>query len=300
MIFDKSKNYSAIKNQIEETKKQYFINVQNDPGLISSPSEIVDELINNWYLFNEDKSFNVTEFLKTVFKDIIYDKTRKNFSISIGYVFTNNSGEFQQSFNFPSINHTVLIDKKFSTSQSLFSFGYKIFFKKDLSLLSYLDIQASYARGFSEIKDKIPVVYINSETEGLFKTDEYLRNFKNSYKLTSLDSYGLMVAVPLFDLNFIELGAACSFSYNKYLFEPDMYFIYSKYRTEYNSNGEPIFRETISSGAITLNKQIKKEYFLVTPLINFVYNTPIGFGLKANLSYNFINVNFFYNFVLFH
>lgn len=297
MKFDNKTNYSQIRNQIEETKQHYFKEVKADPELLSSPSEIVDNVIDNWYLLLDDKELEGSNLLITCLDDVLLDKGRKKYSVFLGGVFINNTLNFEENLSFPGISHTVKLNKSASLPQLTLGIGYKLFFDKKSYFLSYIDIQAFYSMGYKNVNDKYPVAYTNREVTSTYTIDETVRNFNNDYKLSSLNSYGIKLAVPLYELNFLVIEAAFNFSMNSYVFKPDMHFTYSKYKTNV---GPPITRETLSLGAQTLQEEEINKYFSIIPMIDANLKIDSRFGVRISASYNYAAMSIFYNTPLFY
>lgn len=298
LVFDANIDYGLLRLQLEEGKRQYFIDLQNNPRRISSSEEIVNSVINQWYLFDNNK-ISAAELLNSSLENMITDKTRKRFSFFAGNAFINNTVKFSETISFSGINYEVNLDDKVLFPQYTFGMGYKLYFQKESFLLSYLDIQAEYSRAYTEVSRSKRVMYSYTTFDGSYETQEYLRNFDDSYKLTSLISYGLKVSVPLVEWEFLSFEIGGGFYFNNYQYEPDMYFIYSKYRTEYNSDGQPIYRETLLSGSTTINQKVKKEYFSFIPTIDVNLDILLGFGIKISGSYNYLALNAFYKTALF-
>lgn len=296
MKFEDKTDYSQIRNQIEESKQQYFREVKANPALLSTPAEIVNNVVDNWYLMLEDKELDASDIIITCLDDMLLDKGRKKYSISFGGVFVNNTIDFEEKLNFPGINHTVTLNKTSSLPQLSLGIGYKLFFDKRSYFLSYVDIQAFYSLGYSEVFEEYPVAYTNEEVTSTYTIDETLRNFNDDYKLSSLNSYGLKLAVPVYELDFLVLEAALSLNMNSYTFKPDMHFTYSKYKTNV---GPPVTRETLALGALTLQEEKVKKYFSIIPMIDATFRIDSKFGVKFNFSYNYMVMNLHYATALF-
>jgi hypothetical protein len=113
--------------------------------------------------------------------------------------------------------------------------------------------------------------------------------------LNSLNSYTLKLITPLLQYDYLSAECGLSLNYNTFSYEPDLYFIYSKYRTEFNGS-IPILRETVSSGSKSINTEIEKKYFSFVPVLDLsVFIIPGTLGIKASGSYNFAALNLFYN-----
>jgi|GEM_PF-4805436 len=291
-------DYGLIIEQLEILKKQYFYEVYKNPDLISSSSEIVNNLIKHWYLLEKDENFNTAEFLTSVITDISVDESRKRFSFRLGNVFFNNV-RFEESLSFPGVDHAVLLNKSESLPQITFSAGYKIYLAEKRFLLSYVDVQALFAFGYSEVNREETIFYNISESSGNVQTDTYIRNFQNKYKLTALNTYGINLSVPVYRISPFIIEASARVSYNNYKFVPDMYFLYSKYKTTYNSTGQQIHRETLASGAKSINEEVSESYFSVIPTLDLSYLITNGINIQSQLSYNYINMNLGFNTALF-
>lgn len=58
--------------------KRYFAEVKENPELLTSPAEIVNNVTDNWYLLLDDKNIEASELLINSISDVILDKSRKN------------------------------------------------------------------------------------------------------------------------------------------------------------------------------------------------------------------------------
>lgn len=296
--YNAATDYGLIREQLEILKRQYFNDVHKNPALISSPSEIINNLIKHWYLLEEDENFNSAGFLTSVITDISVDESRKRFSFRLGNVFYNNI-RFEESLNFPGIDQPVLLNKSESFPQLSFSMGYKIYLAKEQFLFSYLDIQALFAFGYAEVNREESIFYNSSEISGNVQTDTYIRNFQNKYKLTALNTYGMNLSMPVYRRSSLMIEASARVSYNNYKFVPDMYFLYSKYKITYNSTGQQIRREAVTSGAKTINEEVSKSYFSVIPTLDLTYLITSGLNIQSCFSYNYVSLNLGFNTALF-
>lgn len=299
MKFDKEVDYISVRSQIESDKKLYFVGVKENPEMLSSPKEIVKNIINNWYLLYDDPELEASDILITSLVDVLSDKSRNIYSLFIGNVFINNTIDFDESIDFPGIDHTVRLNSTASLPQFSLGIGYKLYFSNRSLFLSYVDIQLFYSKGYSEKTSKQSVVYKNTEVNGNFTTEESLRNFDDNYILSSLNSYGLKLSIPMYENDFLTLEAAFTFSLNSYLYKPDMYFTFSKYRTEYDSNGQPVARETLALGSQTIKDEVTEEYLSIIPMIDMSVKIYNRLGAKISASYNYAALNLFYNTALF-
>lgn len=295
MRFDENIDYSSVRNQMESDKKRYFAEVKENPELLTSPAEIVNNVTDNWYLLFDDKNIEASDLLISSISDVIDDKSRKKYSVFIGGVIINNTINFEESITFPGIDHTVNLSNKTSLPQFSLGVGYKLYFDKESFFLSYVDIQGYYSKGYSEENAEQPVIYNNTVVTGNFTTQEFLRNFDDDYKLSSLNSYGLKLSLPIFENSFLRIESGFNFSYNSYVYTPNMHFTFSKYRTEYDTNGQPIFRETLVLGTQTITDEIQKEYFAFIPSLDVSLKIGNRFGVKMIAGYNYAAVNVFYN-----
>jgi hypothetical protein len=293
--FDENTDYSSMRNQMESDKKRYFADVKENPELLTSPAEIVNNVTDNWYLLLDDKNIEASDLLINSISDVIDDKSRKKYSVFLGGVIINNTINFEESITFPGIDHTVNLSNTTSLPQFSLGVGYKLYFDKESFFLSYVDIQGYYAKGYSEENAEQPVIYNNTVVTGNFTTQEFLRNFDDDYKLSSLNSYGLKLSLPIFEHGFLRIEGGFNFSYNSYVYTPNMHFTFSKYRTEYDTNGQPIFRETLVLGTQTISDEIKKEYFAFIPSLDVSLKIGSQFGVKMIAGYNYAAVNVFYN-----
>ncbi|MBP9120915.1 MAG: hypothetical protein KBF59_08615 [Ignavibacterium sp.] len=299
MKFDENTDYSYVRSQIESDKKRYFAEVKENPELLTSPAEIVNNVTDNWYLLLDDKNIEASELLINSISDVILDKSRKKYSVFIGGVFVNTTINFEESITFPGIDYIVNMNKYTSLPQFSLGVGYKLYFDKKSFFLSYVDIQGYYSKGYSEERGEESVVYNNTVISGSFTTQELIRNFDDEFKLSSLNSYGLKLSLPIFENSFLRIEGGFNFSYNSYIYTPNMHFTYAKYRTEYGSNGQPIFRETLALGTQTITDEIKKEYFAFIPSLDVSIKIDSRFGVKMIAGYNYAALNIFYNTALF-
>ena len=295
--FDEKTNYTILRNQIEESKKQYFRQVKDNPSLISSPGEIVDNVIDNWYLLLDDTNLEASKLLIKCLDDVLLDKGRKKYSVFVGGVFINNTIDFNEKFNFPGIDYTVNLNRQTTLSQVFLGVGYKLYFNKKSYFMSYIDIQAYYSKGVSYIKDEQPVAFTKSEVTSTYTIDQILRNFNDSYKLSSLNSYGVKLSFPFYEYDFMTFEGAVSFTQNDYVFTPDMHFTYSKYKTNY---GPPVTRETLSLGAQTFSEKMTKKYFCVIPMLEANLKIDSQFGMKFSAGYNYLAMSVYFATPLFY
>jgi len=295
MKFDENIDYSSVRSQMESAKKRYFTDIKENPGLPASPSEIVNNVIENWYLLFDDKNIDASDLLLNSISAVILDISRKKYSVFLGGVFLNNTINFQESIEFSGIDYIVNLSNTASLPQFSLGIGYKLYFEKQSFFLSYVDIQGYYSKGYSEKNAEQSVVYNNTVVNGSFTTQEMLRNFDDVYTLSSLNSYGLKLSFPIFENHLLRIEGAFNFSFNSYIYTPNMYFTFSKYRTEYNTNGQPIFRETLLSGGKTITDEIKKEYFAFIPTLDVSLKIDSRYGVKMIAGYNYVALNIFYN-----
>jgi len=297
--YDKEVDYISVRNQIESEKKQYFIEVKENSEMLSSPEEIVQNVANNWYLLYDNPELDASAILIASLIDVLSDKSRNKYSLFIGSVFVNNSIDFDESINFPGIDHTVTLNKTASLPQFSLGIGYKLYFNNKSLFLSYIDIQFFYSKGYSEKTSNQSVVYKSTEINGNFTTEELLRNFDDDFMLSSLNSYNLKLSIPVYENDFFTLEAGFNFSLNSYIYKPDMYFTFSKYRTEYDSNGQPVARETLALGSQTIKDEVTKEYVSVIPMIDMSAKIYNRLGAKISAGYNYAAFNLFYYTTLF-
>lgn len=297
MRFDDTQNYTAIRKQIETSKLQYFIDVMANPDLLISPTEIVDNVIDNWYLLLDNQEINSTNILTACLDDILLDKSRKKYSIFIGGVFVNNTVNLDEKLNFPGIDYSVNINKTGSLPQYSFGIGYKIYFDKKSYFLSFVDLQLFYSMGYKEISEEYPVAYTNKEVTSTYTIDETLRNFNDDYKISNLNSIGLKFSIPFYEMGVLSLELAASLNYNSFLYKPDMHFTYSKYKTNV---GPPVTRETLALGAETIQEEKTINYFSVIPMLDANIIIESRFGLRLSASYNFAAMSVFYATPLFY
>lgn len=292
--FNDSQNYSTIRTQLEETRIQYFYDVQTNPSLISRTSDLIDDVIKNWYLLQKHPEIDIVGLLKTVNVDITENKTRKRLSFWVSSVLYNNTIHFTESIGFTSFDQKLNLDKKTSLSQFSLGVGYKFHIPQKSVLFSYIDVQAYYSRGLTGNDFEQSIFYSSSKLDGNFRIEEYLRSFENDYKLSALDSYGLKVSTPLAEFYLFTLEASCSFSLNSYLYTPDMHFIYSIYRTEYNDLGQAVSRETILSGAKKITDEKRISYFALIPSLDITMDLIADLSVKLSGGYNFAGVSVYY------
>lgn len=111
--------------------KRYFAEVKENPELLTSPAEIVNNVTDNWYLLLDDKNIEASELLINSISDLILDKSRKKYSVFIGGVFVNTTINFEESITFPGIDYIVNMNKYTSLPQFSLGVGYKLYFDKN-------------------------------------------------------------------------------------------------------------------------------------------------------------------------
>ncbi|HVO74464.1 MAG TPA: hypothetical protein VMT35_10610 [Ignavibacteriaceae bacterium] len=295
--YNSAENYSLIRNQVENDKKNYFSSIGKGTKEDVSVNEFFDNVINNWYLLIDNDELKASGLLLNAYNSnqLQRSKAKRSFSFLFGNVFFNQSAKFEEAIEFPDISEKLMLNKKFSIPQNYFGLGYKLFLKDEASIFSYVEADLSFSIGYAEKEEKVDAFFSSTTREGNIQIDENFRNFNDAYKLNSLNSSTLKIITPLLQYNYLSTECGVSFSYNTFSYEPDLYFIYSKYRTEFNGN-TPILRETVASGSKSINTKIEKKYFSFIPVLDLsVFIIPGTLGIKASGSYNFAALNLFYN-----
>lgn len=293
--YDININYSDLRSERENERLKYFKDVSENPKIVISPQDLIKKVSENWYLLSESKELVADEILIECIDTENIRKGHTPFSVFVGGVFINNIIDLDEDIKFPDLNRTITMNTESSLPQFSIGAGYKVYFKKSASYLSFIDFQLFYSFGYLSKDDTYQYRFENLENTSTATIKELISS-TGSYQLSSFNSLGMKIATPFYQLNFLSLDLALNISWDSFKFTPQIVFTHSRIRS---SSLPPSSVDTISFSQVILYSPKNKSQLSFMPMIDANLRIEDGFNARISFGYGYFNMGIVYSTSLF-